>query len=236
MEKLDNELINTLEEEGYNPCPLKVVEILKTLVIPARTRGVLLDNCAGDGLAGMILAKAWNLKPFLVEPEPWRAQNCARRKGATVLCCKAENLRITGNPSVWYFNPPFDHEDPDSILERQIFLRSAEYAARPKTLGVLLLPIHSFLKTDLAHNVMCNFSNITIRRFPDSYFSDFQQIVVFGYGRSKPLWDKIRVESLVSKCRRMIISNIERYPLRAHEFGYSICEELTPVKNFFLSF
>ena len=223
-----------IEEEGYNPCPLVIVKMIKTLVEPSKLGGELLDNCAGDGFTGTFLAKAWNLKPFLVEPNLERAKSCARRKKSISLCGKAENIQLKGCPSVWYFNPPFDPDDPKGLLERQIFLQSLMYAKKPGTLGILLFFVDSFIKTDLAYDIAYNFSNITLRKFPEPYFSDFRQIVLFGYGKNTTL-RKSKVMNLVSRLRQIAEDKSELYFLKAHEFKYLIPEASAPIEEFSLN-
>src|SRR5437773_11987018 len=94
--------------ERSEPCPAVVVRILRTLVTPASRTGSLLDNCAGDGRAAVLLARAWNLTPYLVEIDFALARRCRRWPGARAVHGRAENVVLSGPPSARLVNPPFD--------------------------------------------------------------------------------------------------------------------------------
>ena len=183
---------NSRISQRYSPCPLEVTKILSTLVSPSSHPGVLLDNCAGDGLNASILAANWNLKPFLVEPNKPRATICSTRKNAKVICGKAEQVVMVPCPSVWFFNPPFKPSDKLGNMEKDIFISSLKYAIKPRTLGILLLPIRSILNTNLANLVIQHFCHLKARTFPEPYLSDYSQMVFIWLWPTETSWIKRR--------------------------------------------
>ena len=159
-----------------SPCPDETLRPLATLLValPRGRKGVLLDNCAGDGRAASHLARAWNCRAYLVEPNPHRARLCRQRRDAVVVRGRAEALAIRGTPSVWYFNPPFDPDDGSGRLERALFERSVRYAVGERTVGVLILPLRSLLTTDLMAQIVRRFETVRVRGLPAGVFKAYR--------------------------------------------------------------
>lgn len=172
-------------QDGYNPCPHQVVAAIAAQVAPAPS-GTLLDSVAGEGGAAIELAAAWNLSPTFIELHPARAQRCLERGAGPVHVGSAEDAELDGHPSVWYFNPPWDPADPEGYLEAQLFAATAPYALSPQTLAVILLPSRALEMPHLYEDVARSLDRIAIRAFPDPYYGVFDQMVIFGYGRTTP--------------------------------------------------
>ena len=166
--------------QGYSPCPSEVLQDLATLVEPVRFGGSLLDNCAGTGHTAGFLAKAWGLRPVLVEPDPARHRRCVEFDRYAV-CAAAQSVRGRGKPTVWLFNPPFDKNDPDGSIEKHIIAGSLHYAAGPGTLCVWLLHRRILSDPYFVALTQSSLARLIIRAFPEPLFSEYEQIVLFGF-------------------------------------------------------
>lgn len=230
-------LILGADEAGWNPCPTHVVNLLKTLVTPAKS-GVLLDNCAGNGIAATRLARAWNLGSYLVEPNLERFAMCQRRRNAVSVCARAESIRSTCAPSVWFFNPPFDPDDPTGDLEYSLLEVSVAYAIGPDTLVILVLPERSIRNRRMTCLLSKILNDVKIRRFPDPWYRTYRQIVVFGYG-SSVLRDSHMREPGPTNPTFLALPRIKFLSLKAREFSlrirvtvdrFSVIGAMQPVK------
>jgi hypothetical protein len=208
------------DDSDWSRCPPGVLRILKTLVVPAHKKGVLLDVCAGDGNSAVMLARAWNLKPYLVEPNTGRFAACGKHKHANSVLGRAESVSTTCPPSVWFFNPPFDPDDPTGYLEHSLLEVAKPYAVGPNTLCILLLPERSLRNKHIVGVILEALRDVRIRYFPNPWRSQFRQLVVFGYGAgvegSNPITGPDK-HSLISNLRRR-----GKQLLQSHEFALQI--------------
>ena len=204
--------------DGYTPCPAAVFSSIATQAVPALVRGTLLDNVAGEGGAAAVLAAAWNLAPFFVELDPQRARACAERDIGPVCVGSAEDVVTDGQPSVWYFNPPFDPADPEGYLEQQLFSGSVGYALLPGTLAIILLPTRALTMPEFFGEVVGRLESVNVRAFPEPYAASHRQFVVFGYGRGGESPPALPIPPALA-------------PLRDGEFRYAIPRPTAPLRG-----
>lgn len=171
--------------EGYSPCPKQIVDLLATWVSPLPAGGSLFDNCAGEGDAAATLAAAWSLKPVLVEPHSGRHAACLRYdKGA--LRAPAQCVQAKG-PTVWFFNPPFDPADQTGSMEKHLLWHGIRHFPCHGTLCVWLLPERILRDSGVREEIARRLGTLTLARFPQPWFDDFQEIVALGYWNDPPL-------------------------------------------------
>lgn len=194
--------------EGFSPCPTEILNNLATLVEPASYEASLLDNCAGTGQSANFLAKSWGLRLHLIEPNEIRHAECLKYDGAA-LNTTAQAVSACGYPSVWFFNPPFDISDENGSMEKHILGNSLSYATGCGTFCIWMLH-HRFLFDSYFKEIIAsNFGKIIFRKFPEPLFSDYQQVIIFGFWGANNKNDSLELST----------SNIGEIPeLRAHEF------------------
>jgi len=164
--------------DGYSPCPKPIIEILATWAAPCASGGTLFDNCAGDGESGNALAKAWNLRPVLVEPHPERHALCLRYD-PNALCAPAQHIFGRG-PTVWFFNPPYDFADETGSMERHLLLDAVARVPTALTFCVWLLPSRIFDDESLQNLVAKHFEALRVFRIMKPW-EDYRQVALLGY-------------------------------------------------------
>jgi hypothetical protein len=175
-------------------------------------RHVLLDPCAGDGLAIATLRDLWfgssrAQKRFgaldacivAVELEKRRChaaydrlsswdRSCEQRFD-TVLEADAFHVAFKPNDgaSVLFLNPPYDTDKVHGRLEHRFLARLTQCLSPGQGLLIFLVP-HYALEASAAF-LACNFSDLRAWRFPDEDFKAFKQCVLLARRRTSVLPD-----------------------------------------------
>ena len=189
--------------EGFSPCPPEITHILATYVAPTKRGGTLFDSCAGTGAAAAALAKAWGLRPNLVEPHESRHRACLQHDPNAL---RAPAQWVTAHsPTVWFFNPPFDPSDGSGSMERHLFWHGVNSVPGVGTFCVWLLPSRVLDDEEVQKTISTRFVDPKLAKFPEPWFGEYGQVVVLGHwcDPHSALETSIRLEQLppLEPCR-----------------------------------
>ena len=165
---------------GFYPTPLCVVESIgKMLKISEDTR--LLDTCCGEGEALSMLAGQSGAETYGVELHHQRMTQAKTRLNHVLWAdARYDCICSRGAFSLLWLNPPYDtgHFESDQKKERLEvqFLKRHWPLLQNGGVMVYIIPWSSLpaAVSFLAKNAR----NLTLLKFPDDYFWDFNQIVV----------------------------------------------------------
>lgn len=185
---------------GYYPAPLPAVDLALARLVPPAGGPVVLDPCAGEGMALAYLAQELDCKPAAVhaiELDAYRADQCRERlPGANVLG-PASFFGCAVTPRrfglVW-LNPPFDDALGGGRTEAD-FLKAALHMLPPKGVLGLVCPAHVVRHYSMEWALVRDFENITVLEFPADH-RRFDEVIVLATRRKQPLehyhnaWDE----------------------------------------------
>lgn len=167
---------------GFYPTPTEVVgHIRNMLKISPDAR--LLDTCCGEGEALALLAEQTPAETYGIELHHERMM-CAKTRLNHVLWADALYDCVCSKNafSLLFLNPPYDtagmeSEDNKERLEVAFLKRHWPYL---QDNGVLVYIIPWSSLSAASPMLAKNCRNLTILRFPDEFFWDFNQIVLLG--------------------------------------------------------
>ena len=170
------------ERMGYYPTSNPVAELLKTYFDPADS-GLLLDPCAGEGIAAAILANSLNCHSWGAELSPARAV-LAAEKMDRVFNAPWQSCHLTSESiTLLFLNPPYSHDrlGDQKRLELE-FLKSTT----PKLMrgGALIYIVpHALLRdNNVSTHLAGYYESLTVYRYPETAFN---QVIVLGLKRLK---------------------------------------------------
>lgn len=165
---------------GFYKTPVEVVnQISKAINISDKAR--LLDTCCGTGEALKVIVSDTDSETYGVELDKERFDKAKDTLDNVVwgdaiyeLICSQKAFGL-----LW-LNPPYDTDESDydqkrERLEVQFLMRHWKYLQKD---GVLLYIIPQQTLEKVASFFRYRCKNLTILRFPDDYYWDYQQVVI----------------------------------------------------------
>ncbi|HPC91825.1 MAG TPA: DUF6094 domain-containing protein [Myxococcota bacterium] len=177
-----------IEKAGFYPTWNHSLELICNSV-RAQRFALLLDPCAGEGvalaaLAGALKQRGAKAKTYSVEISEERAVACNKVIDVS-LHGAWEHMRFTRNAfGCLFLNPPYDTELAEySYNCRQrwevSFLEKTVDALCENGLLIYIIPVKIL---PLAAPLLCEwFTGVEVYRLPDEDYEHFNQVVVFGY-------------------------------------------------------
>jgi hypothetical protein len=188
-----------IQKLGYYPTPPHTLQLItQALTIPAHTTGPvrLLDPCAGQGEALAHLTAHLRQQHASVESYGIELADTRAPLAANVLdhLLHADYREVNLSQFGWgllFLNPPYDHEagNAGTAKNRQEYTFLRDTLVRLQNGGVLvyLVPIGLLEQEKVCRVLAANLDRISVWRLPDDEFEQFDQIVLFGIARDKPL-------------------------------------------------
>jgi hypothetical protein len=217
----------SLSKLGYYPTPQPVIDILTTL-FTAEPGAYAFDPFAGRGTALLTLAAAHSLVPHANELHDGRFDELSKQMNAfwqrqqpavkqvPPTYGAAEYLEVDGLFGLVFSNPPYHMGTELALADR------AENWAAVGGIIVHVLP-DSCLTVEWLQALLTWFEDVRVRRFPDGYFDQFNQVVVFGRRRKhQEVWPRREARQLQESLQAKVPV------LTAHEFTYRIPKQARP--------
>jgi hypothetical protein len=188
-----------IQKLGYYPTPPHTLQLIaQALTIPAHTSGPvrLLDPCAGQGealahIAGHLRQQHSAVHSFGIELADARAPLAANVLDHLL---HADYREVNLSQFGWgllFLNPPYDFEagNAGTAKNRQEYTFLRDTLVRLQDGGVLvyLVPIQLFAQEKVCRVLAANFDRLSVWRLPDDEFEVFDQVVLFGIARDKPM-------------------------------------------------
>jgi hypothetical protein len=179
---------------GFYPAsPEAVAEAMKYLRGPAFETGYALDPCAGKGEALAQLCRGLGLKPYAIEPDEKRSEDCHRilttddlegkvLAPASFFGCAASHLSF----SLAWVNPPFDDEVGGGMRTEHTFLQRATQWLRPGGVLCFVCPDHVAERWEVNDFLSQWYTRLATLPFPSEH-RRFNEVIVFGIRRSKSI-------------------------------------------------
>jgi hypothetical protein len=214
---------------GFYPAPPEAVaEAMKYLRGPAFGEACALDPCAGKGEALAQLCRGLGMKPYGIELDEKRAEDCHRDlvneklqgkalAPASFFGCAATHLTF----SLAWVNPPFDDEIGGGQRTEATFLQRATQWLRPGGILCFVCPDHVAERWEVTDFLSQWYTRLATLPFPTEY-RKYAEVIVFGIKRSKS----------VERHNEKAVEESERLPLPPDPaFPYDIPPG-TPPKRF----
>lgn len=185
---------------GFFPTPPEVVKMISSFIQAEEPAGRLFDPCSGTGDALAEIAHGLHIdaRTYGVEIDKERAGQ-AKKKLTKVINGDLFRVRAKKNSfSFMLLNPPYAQDlgdDEGKRFEHTFLTESNKYI---KTDGVLvyLIPQKRLIKKTA--KFLANwYTQFHAYRFPGKSYDAFQQIVVFGIKKPKPILDDAAYARLV---------------------------------------
>lgn len=177
------------KKAGYFPLPPSIVEILKTYIRPAMLDIAnlggyqILDPCCGAGKALAGLAESIpGCTSYGNELDTERAAQSEKRLNI-VTCGPIEFLRVGGQFGLCLLNPPYTEGETDR--QEIEFLNLATPCIAPRGLLIYVVPEKIATRGAVLQDLLNDYKDVEIRRFPPKEYERFNQVVVFGIKREK---------------------------------------------------
>ncbi|MDP9729327.1 DUF6094 domain-containing protein [Alicyclobacillus tolerans] len=179
-----------IAKAGYYPTPISMVEQVVRRLEPKEAYIRLLDPCCGTGEALERLAKHFsNVATYGVELDGQRAAEAQKRLDQVVHVA-FERARIEKESmSLLFLNPPYDEvsgQKSEGLRSEWVFLRDTTKWLTPGGLLVYIIPRYVLTKS-IIDSLIFRFTDIGVYRFTDREYAVYQQIVIFGQKRQKPI-------------------------------------------------
>jgi 16S rRNA G966 N2-methylase RsmD len=213
----------------YAAPPEAVAEAMKYLRGPAFGTAFALDPCAGKGEALAQLSRGLGLRPYTIELDEKRAEDCHRNltidglEGRVLAPASFFGCTATFQSfSFIWLNPPFDDEVGGGMRTEHTFLQRATQWLRPGGILCFVIPEHVSQRWDVTEFLGQWYTRLATLPFPAEH-RKFEEVIVFGIKRSKS------VETHNEKS----IAERERLPLPPNaELPYDIPPGHQPPKRF----
>lgn len=176
---------------GYYPTPEGVTEIIKNYLKPSNGLIRILDPCAGEGKALKAIGKHLKAETYGVEIDSDRGRS-AKRILTRVLVTDYQKARISREGfSLLWLNPPYDWSVTSGDIEKaeryeRIFLRDTIKYLSPEGILVYLIP-QKRLDGHLTRILSYRFKKLKVYRFPEEDYKEFNQLIILGVLKPKPL-------------------------------------------------
>jgi hypothetical protein len=179
---------------GFYPAPPEAVaEAMKYLRGPAFGEACVLDPCAGKGEALAQLCRGLGLRPYAIELDEKRAEDCHRLLASDDLQGKVlapasffgSTATIQSFSLVWA-NPPFDDEVGGGMRTEHTFLQRATQWLRPGGILCFVCPDHVAERWEVSDFLTQWYTRLATLPFPSEH-RRFNEVIVFGIRRSKSI-------------------------------------------------
>jgi hypothetical protein len=179
---------------GFYPAPPEAVaEAMKYIRGPAFELACGLDPCAGEGEALAQLCRGLGLRPYAIELDEKRAEDCHRNltgedlqgkvlAPASFFGCASSLLSF----SLAWVNPPFDDEIGGGMRTEHTFLQRATQWLRPGGVLCFVIPDHVTQRWDVTDFLTQWYTRLATLPFPAEY-RNYDEVIVFGIKRSKSI-------------------------------------------------
>ncbi len=216
---------------GYYPTPEQENALIcRRLKAREGTTINMLDPCCGtgaalEGIARHIRNQGANPVTYGVELEKSRADK-AKSRLDYILHEGYEQMRTENLFSLLYLNPPYDN----GFFERveTIFLRNLT-DHRKSVLqddGVLVFIVPQATLLDAAGILATRFSELSVYRFTDQHFDEFNQVVLFGRFKRPGIQEKRENTRLLKEC-----SNASKDDLFSLDYADGVTFQLSESKK-----
>lgn len=185
---------------GFYPIPEKVIEMIASHLAVTSEEAVLMDPCAGEGVAVHRLAELLGIAPDRVcacELDRVRSEALSKRLPLGMVRKETDwsAARFDGAVSLMYCNPPFDDEFGGGGRVESRFLSKAAAKMRPKSVLVFVAPLRLSTDREFIGLLSAYYENITKVLFPYE-LRKFSEAVWFAVRRGKPSADMEREQSV----------------------------------------
>lgn len=166
---------------GFFPTPLPVVALAAGILDPGPRAGVVMDPCAGEGVAAAAMAARLGPQTgqLLVELEMTRAR-AIPTPSYNVTVVQGDFFFLEMYPSaadVLWLNPPYDLDKVYGRLEEKFLRRALPYL---KDSGILFFVVPFYALTTSAATLAQHLDAVSCFRFPDREYAAYQQVVLIG--------------------------------------------------------
>jgi len=200
--------LQNVKKAGYYPLPPEITELIASHVQPQP--GVrMLDPCAGGGAAITRLANCIQGNPYAIEIHKERAES-TQKMLAQFLDETEQNDNKTHVLNESYFNATVSSDGFGMLYENPPYLWLDEHLGRAEHtwlvhtrkwlqefgLLVWVVPHHMLTRKKTVRYLTSWFNTIQVYRFPDPFYEQFNQVVVFGLRNKKsgiPTADKVNL-------------------------------------------
>jgi len=193
--------LEAMAKMGYYPTPEELTPTIAKYLKP-KVPGIIRiqDPCAGEGTALKTIGDHLGAKTYGIEIDRKRGK-LAQQKLTKCLITDYNSTQITPKfASLLWLNPPYDWAAKGKEIERserseRSFLRDTVKYLVPGGILIYLIPIGR-LEGTIARMLAYRFEQIRLYKFPENLFSQFNQIVVFGFCKKTPSMEESIAESL----------------------------------------
>lgn len=171
---------------GFYPTPEHLLASIAGLVRPSprwqSDRVVVLDPCAGEGVALRALTTAWgHCDGHAIELEAGRHAILARTHYRQALLGDTFRAVVEGpGAAVLYLNPPYDVDRDHGRLEERFLARTMTWLAVG---GALVYVVPHYALAASAATLARHFEELSCFRFPAADFAAYRQVVLIARRR-----------------------------------------------------
>ena len=219
---------------GFYPTPEAVTTHISEHIFPhaQRVRGrkisplvaeyKVLDPCCGEAEAITLLAEnmrednEYAVKTYGIELQQERSE-ISKAALDNFISGDFFNTMIANNTfSVLFLNPPYDEDAEEKRMEHQFLVRATRYLVADGILIYIIPKKRIFLS---AKYLSAHYNRLTVWYFPEPEREDFDQVVIFGVKRQRPVNDEAGAQQLIRAARGTPPS---LYELNAHYFAPTV--------------
>ncbi len=215
------------EKVLFYPTPMEIMDLIAANLKPGAP-GTILDPCAGTGAQVAYLGHLLSLERYGCELHPERFEEASTRLNVCLNGAR-EYLDVEGKFSMIFDNPPYDRSISGERMEVS-HLRLDLDLLMTNGVGVFVIPV-SIIDFELCQLLVMHLLDVQIRKFPEPYFSDFSQVVIFGIKRREPA---SYTYSKASELEQLAKNGLP--DLQEAEFAYALPETIQSIDKFELQF